>query len=404
MTNRRILSIGAGSLVTAAAVTVSLAALGLAHTLVVLAVVLGIAAVTATGVEVIVRWRGPGLPGPLSRQLAIVIALVIGPLLLTLLILGLMMFVSSKDAALVGVIVALAGVVGIAAARRLAGKLAADVATVRDGLLAVGGGEREIKLVATRADELHELAQAANAMIARLAAEEAARDQSDASRRHLVAAASHDLRTPITSLRLLAEAIDDELVVGERRREYVQRMLVHIGALSALIDDLFELSRLEAGDITWSLERVALGALVSETVDAMRVHADAKRVMVRADLPTQLALAHANPEKLQRVLFNLIQNAIRHSPADGSVVVRAEALHDVLEVEVENAGDVIAPEDREHVFDAFYRGSADSARSSGNAGLGLAVARAIVEAHGGNIWLPASPSGTRVRFSVPIAG
>jgi signal transduction histidine kinase len=203
---------------------------------------------------------------------------------------------------------------------------------------------------------------------------------------------------------LLAQAIDDELVVGEQRREYVRRMLVHIEALSALIDDLFELSRLEAGDITWSLERVALGTLVSETVDAMRVHADAKRVVVRADLPIQLALARANPEKLQRVLFNLIQNAIRHSPADGSVVVRAEALDDVLEVEVENGGDAIPLDEREHVFDAFYRGSADSARSSGNAGLGLAVARAIVEAHGGEIWLPTTTTGTRVRFSVPIAG
>jgi signal transduction histidine kinase len=404
MRSRRALSFGAGALVTVAAVIVSLLVLGFPHTLVVLAVVVGIAAVTATGAEAIVRRRGRGLPGPLSRQLAIVIALVIGPILVALLVLGVMMFVSGKDAALVGVIVALAGAAGVLAAGRVAGTLARDVATVRDGLLAVGDGEREIEIVATRARELRELAQAANAMIERLTAEEAARDQSDTSRRHLVAAASHDLRTPITSLRLLAEAIDDDVVVGQRRREYVQRMLVHIEALSALIDDLFELSRLEAGDITWTLERVALGALVNETVDAMRVHADAKRVMVRADLPTQLALARANPEKLQRVLFNLIQNAIRHSPADGSVVVRAEALDDVLEVEVENAGDAIPPEEREHVFDAFYRGSADSARSSGNAGLGLAVARAIVEAHGGSIWLPATIGGTRVRFSVPIAG
>ncbi len=404
MTSRRVVSFAAGVLLTGAAVTVSVLVLGLAHTLVVLAVVIGITAVTATGVELIIRGRGPGLPGSLSRQMAIVIGLVIGPLLVALLILGMMMFVSSKDAALVGVIVALAGVAGVVAAGRVAGRVAGDVATIRDGLLAVGSGVRDVDIVATRADELRELAQAANAMVEQLTAEEAARDQSDASRRHLVAAASHDLRTPITSLRLLAEAIDDELVVGQRRREYVQRMLVHIGALSALIDDLFELSRLEAGDITWSLERVALGELVSETVDAMRVHADANRVMVTADLPTQLALARANPEKLQRVLFNLIQNAIRHSPADGSVVVRAEALHDVLEVEVENAGDVIPADEREHVFDAFYRGSADAARSSGNAGLGLAVARAIVEAHGGNIWLPTTITGTRVRFSVPIAG
>jgi signal transduction histidine kinase len=403
MSRPRILSLAAAVLVAAVAVAVSLVVLGLGHTLTVLAVVIAIAGITAVGTEVIVRREGPGFAGPRTRPLGIVIALVIGPLLATLLILGLLMFVSSRDAALVGVIVALAGVAGIIAARRVANALAAEVAAVRDGLVAVGSGERDIDLQPTGTDELRELAQAANVMIRRLAAEEAARNQSDTSRRHLVAAASHDLRTPITSLRLLAEAIDDELVIGEQRREYVQRMLTHIGALSALIDDLFELSRLEAGDITWSLEQVALGTLVNETVDAMRVHADAKHVLVRADLPTQLALARANPEKLQRVLFNLIQNAIRHSPADGSVVVRAETLQDVVEVEVENAGDRILPEDRDRIFDAFYRGSADPARTTGNAGLGLAVARAIVEAHGGKIWLPATTTGTRVRFSVPIA-
>ena len=108
-------------------------------------------------------------------------------------------------------------------------------------------------------------------MIAELRPQEAARDQSDSARRDLVAAVSHDLRTPITSLRLLAEAVGDDIVDGDLRRAYLGRMRTHIDALSALIDDLFELSRLEAGDISWSLERVPLGELVGETVEAMRL-------------------------------------------------------------------------------------------------------------------------------------
>jgi signal transduction histidine kinase len=240
-------------------------------------------------------------------------------------------------------------------------------------------------------------------MITRLAGEETARDQAESARRNLIAAASHDLRTPITSLQLLAAAIDDELVDGQVRREYVRRMLTHIQALSALIDDLFELSRLEAGDINWTLEQVAVGQLVSETVDAMRAQADVRGIAVMADLPDQLAPARGNPEKLQRVLFNLIQNAIRHSPADGTVVVRAESLGDTVEVEVEDGGDGIPAAERELVFEAFYRSGTDAARSTNGAGLGLAVARAIVDAHGGEIWLPATEAGTRVRFSVPIA-
>src|SRR5207237_9041625 len=136
------------------------------------------------------------------------------------------------------------------------------------GLVAVGQGERELRITTRADDELGELADAANAMIERLRVEEEVRERMHAARREFVAAVSHDLRTPITSLRLLAEAVGDYLVDGEVRRGYLDRMRVHIDALSALIDDLFELSRLEAGDIRWSLEQVPLGDLVGETVAA----------------------------------------------------------------------------------------------------------------------------------------
>jgi signal transduction histidine kinase len=253
-------------------------------------------------------------------------------------------------------------------------------------------------------DELAQLATAANAMIYQLREEETARDQSEAARRDLIAAVSHDLRTPITSLRLLADAVGDDIVEdAETRRAYLRRMGTHIDALSVLIDDLFELSRLEAGDISWTREQVPLQELVGETVEAMRVQAEAKGVAVLSDVPETLKPAQANPEKLQRVLFNLIQNAIRHTPADGSVVVRAESVPAGIEFEVSDTGDGIAPEERERVFTAFYRGGADAARTSPGAGLGLAVSRAIVEAHGGRIWLADASHGTRVRFSLPAA-
>jgi signal transduction histidine kinase len=229
----------------------------------------------------------------------------------------------------------------------------------------------------------------------RLAAEEHAR-------RSLIAAVSHDLRTPITSLKLLVEAVDDEVVSEDARKEYLARLSTHLQALSALIDDLFELSRLETGDIRWSMEQVRLEDLVSETVAAMTPAAEAKQVAVRAELAGDLVPASANPEQIQRVLFNLIQNAIRHTPADGSVVVRAEPRAGGVEIEVADTGEGIADADRALVFDPFFQGGARAARSDGGAGLGLAIARAIVEAHGGRIWLDdAMPSGTAVRFSLP---
>jgi signal transduction histidine kinase len=301
------------------------------------------------------------------------------------------------------VIVGLSGVIGVGAAVRITRPLSADVAAIRDCLTRVGEGDREVHMSASSAAELHELAREASSMIERLAHEEAARKSSEEARRQLIAHASHDLRTPVTSLRLLAAAVDDQVVDGPLRREYVHRMLTHIEALSALIDDLFELSRLQAGDISWSLEQVAVGELVDETVAAMRVQAEAKGVAVTADLPARLAPVRGNPERLQRVLFNLIQNAIRHSPADGTVVVRAETLANMIELEVEDRGPGIPDSERGLIFDAFYRGGPDASRSTDGAGLGLAVARAIVDAHGGEIWLPVAPTGTRVRFSVPIA-
>ncbi|MHB8659143.1 MAG: sensor histidine kinase [Solirubrobacteraceae bacterium] len=344
-----------------------------------------------------------GRTGSLSRQFALAVGLVVAPVLVALVVIGLLMVVSGHAALLVAGIVVLAGAVAVLAAKLLAGGILRDVESIRDGLVAVGSGERAVSIETAARDELGELAQAANGMIERLREEETAREESEAARRHLVAAVSHDLRTPLTSLRLLAEAVQDEIVDAETRNAYLSRMRINIDALSALIDDLFELSRLEAGDISWTLEQVPLSELVGETVEAMRSEADAKGVAVRADVPIGLLPARANPEKLQRVLFNLIQNAIRHTPADGSVVVRAVPVATGIEIEVADDGDGIAPDERDRVFTAFYRGGAGSARTGAGAGLGLAVSRAIVEAHGGRIWLPEATVGTRVRFSLPAA-
>jgi signal transduction histidine kinase len=228
--------------------------------------------------------------------------------------------------------------------------------------------------------------------------EERMRRQVEDARRGLVAAASHDLRTPLASLRLLVEAIDDG-VAGEDRDRYLREIRTHVAVLSDLIDDLFELSRIEAGDISWTMRQVELGDLIGDTVAAFRVSAEERGVHLAAELPEGKVVAEADAEKVQRVLFNLIQNAIRHTPADGSVTVRAKGGPSGVEVEVADSGEGIPAAEGERVFDAFYRG--DSARGEDGAGLGLAISRAIVEAHGGRIWLEDAHPGTRVRFTLP---
>ena len=135
----------------------------------------------------------------------------------------------------------------------------------------------------------------------------------------------------------------------------------------------------------------------------MSPQAAAKHVAVQASLPEELAPARANPEKVQRVLFNLVQNAIRHTPPDGAVTVAAESNGRNVAIEVADTGGGIPPEERERAFQPFYRGGAGEARSGEGTGLGLTICRAIVEAHGGRIWFAESGNGTRVRFTLPRA-
>jgi signal transduction histidine kinase len=341
--------------------------------------------------------------GSLSRQFAAGVTLAFGLVLVGIGTVALLMFVSPHDAYLLAILLAFACALAVYSSWLLTRGIRRDIETVRDALSAVGEGRRvPVPIETGGRDEIAELAAAADRMIARLAMHEAQRDASDRARRDLIAAVSHDLRTPLTSLQLLAQGIDDGLLdAGGNGGRYLDEMSLHVRSLSAMVDDLFELTRLEAGDIQWSMQRIRLDELVGETVDAMRAQAEAKGVAVEARVPGDLAQAEANPEKVQRVLFNLIQNAIRHTPADGSVTVVAESSGQSIEVEVADTGAGIPAVDRERVFEPFFRG--DVSRGRGGSGLGLSICRAIVEVHGGRIWLDDSRPGTRVRFTLPRA-
>jgi signal transduction histidine kinase len=333
----------------------------------------------------------------LRRQLGAVMVLVAVQLGVAVGLFAWLMFVSNHDAFFMALVTAYATLIGLSAARLVARRTLSDLDAVRGALAEVGEGAREVHIAVRGSSELTALAADVEAMVAKVAAEETAR-------RQLVASVSHDLRTPLTTLQLIADGLEDGIFEPERAREQLHLISTHVRALSSLIDDLFELSRLKAGDIQWSMERVALDELLRETVEAMRPHAEAGGVVVSAELDDALTTAHANPEQLQRVLFNLIQNAIRHTPADGSVVVRAERVPGpAVEIEVADTGDGIDPMHRERIFEPFVQGPSRVAGESGSAGLGLAIARAIVEAHGGRIWLADAGSGTHIRFSLPAA-
>ena len=340
--------------------------------------------------------------GSLRRQFQVGLALAIGLSLAGIGAVALAMFVSPHDALVLGLMLVFSAALGAYSASLLAAGVLGDVRSVQGAVKAVGEGRLDVSARTTASDELAELAHAANEAASILAVREAERDAAWQAHRDLIAAVSHDLRTPLTSLRLLSEAIEDEVAGPEERTRYLGEISNQIGSLGRLVDDLFELSRLEAGDIEWTMAQVELDELVGEAVETLKPQARAKGIKLLSTVPAGTTPARANPERLQRVLFNLLQNAIRHTPTDGSVWVLAESAGDHVELEIADSGEGIDPSDRERVFEPFFRGA--RSRAGEGAGLGLAISRAIIEAHGGRIWLAESTSGTRVRLSLPTAG
>jgi signal transduction histidine kinase len=218
------------------------------------------------------------------------------------------------------------------------------------------------------------------------------------ARRELVAWASHDLRAPIGSLRAMLEAIEDGLLPAE---DYLPTAREQVRTLSTLVDDLFELAQIDAGALTLELRRTPVAPLVASALRLLRPEAEARGVALSADVDDEVE-ARLAPDKFERVLSNLVTNALRHTPSDGSVAVRVERRASDLLLRVEDSGEGLPPEAAGRMFERFWR--ADRARSGSGAGLGLAIARGLVEAHGGRIWAENRPQGGAcVSFTVPAA-
>jgi signal transduction histidine kinase len=215
------------------------------------------------------------------------------------------------------------------------------------------------------------------------------------ARRELVAWASHDLRTPIASIRAMLEALEDGLA---RPDHYLPALQEQVGTLAALVDDLFELATIDARTLSLELVDADVSQLIESCVRGLSAEAAARGVHLRAD--PAAARAHCAPAKVERVLYNLLTNALRHTPADGAVAVRVENEAADLTVVVEDSGDDLDGETQRRMFERFWRG--EESRSTPGAGLGLAIARGIVELHGGRIWAEPRPGGgARVSFTLP---
>ncbi|MBA3375968.1 MAG: HAMP domain-containing histidine kinase [Actinobacteria bacterium] len=216
------------------------------------------------------------------------------------------------------------------------------------------------------------------------------------SRRELVAWASHDLRTPLANMQAMLEALEDGLAEPE---EYVPALREQVGVLSQLVDDLFELARIDADALTVELRQLPVAPVVSSSLRGVEAEARLRHVSLASDVDEKLTARFA-PEKVERVLMNLLTNALRHTPSDGAVAIRVEPLSGAVRVAVEDTGEGLDAEARARMFERFWRG--DRSRSSRGTGLGLAIARGLVEAQGGRIWAEdREGGGARVCFTLP---
>jgi signal transduction histidine kinase len=233
----------------------------------------------------------------------------------------------------------------------------------------------------------------------------------EASRRELVAWVSHDLRTPLAGLRAMAEALEDGVVSEPRQvAEYHAGIRRETERLAAMVDDLFELSRIHAGALRLQLDAVSLGDLVSDAVAVTSPAAAAKRVRIVADGAESWPTVRASDPELGRVVRNLLANAVRHTPSDGTVVLAAGTDGDGAWLAVQDSCGGIPESDLDRVFDVAFRGEAarsprhDPGREPVGAGLGLAIARGLVEAHRGRIGVENTGPGCRFVVRLPVPG
>jgi signal transduction histidine kinase len=317
------------------------------------------------------------------------------------------MFISEHDlTALVVVLLAAGGVailVAIVLGARVGSASAALVAAARR--LGEEDGAMPEPLERNAPSELVDLAHELAATQSRLDEARTRQRILESSRRELVAWVSHDLRTPLAGMRAIIEALEDGVVNDPATVErYLRTMREEVDQLAALVDDLFELSRTQAGALRLNFERVSLGDLVSDVLAGSAPVAAAKRVNLEGRLvgpPPELDVSA--PEVL-RALRNLLENAIRHTPSDGSVVIEAgidDELPDYAYVAVHDSGGGVAAEDLPRIFDvAFQR---DRARTPGaGAGLGLAIAKGFVEAHHGQLHVRNDADGATFTMRLPL--
>ena len=290
---------------------------------------------------------------------------------------------------------AIAAVIALVMARWLARGMTQPLRDMADAARRMEIGDYSTRVHTTTRDEVGQLAAAFNRMSREL-------ENLEASRRDLVANVSHELKTPITAIRAHLENLLDG--VEQPNPEILEIMLAQSERLGRLVEQLLDLSKLESGEVPLRREEVALAPLVAQVVSEIEVACADRDVALTSDLPDDLPAIEADPERVHQVLFNLVDNAVRFTPEGGAVRIEAERHDGSVLVSVVDTGVGIPEAALPRLFERFYRVDSSRSRGDGGTGIGLAIARSVVEAHGGTIHAESEPGqGSVFTFDLPLA-
>ncbi|NMO54488.1 HAMP domain-containing histidine kinase [Actinoplanes sp. TBRC 11911] len=284
-------------------------------------------------------------------------------------------------------------IVGVTIVQFLAHGMTSPLREMTAAARAMAQGDYTRRVRATSQDEVGELAAAFNQMAADLAA-------ADRQRRELIANVSHELRTPITALQGLLENIVDGVAAAEPAM--MQTALTQTERLGRLVTELLDLSRLDAGVVPMTRTPINVPAFLDDVVAEARVNAAGAGRLVRFEVSTPSVVVPGDRERLHQVFANLLDNAARHSPPGGTVLVRAERHDDHVLVAVADEGAGIPPAERNRVFERFTRGER---AEGGGTGLGLAIAHWVVQLHNGTIAVAdpdADLRGCHIHVTLPL--
>ena len=314
-----------------------------------------------------------------------------------------LMFASSHDLLLSIVLLIFASGMAMVLGYFLSSTITERIQLLKSAAEKLAKGDLETRVPVQGTDEVAVLANSFNQMAEKLQDMDQQQRDLDNMRRDLIAWVSHDLQTPLTSMRAILEAVSDGIVDDpETVKRYLHTAQRDVNNLSALIDDLFQMAQLDAGGFPLNKDKSSLSDLVSDTLESFTELAKQQDIILEGNVDPDVDPVTMDTQAVGRVLNNLIGNALRHSSRGRvSVWVRRSELG--VEATVSDTGEGIREEDLQHIFEKFYRGDASRSRKRGaGAGLGLAIARGIVQAHGGEIKVESQiGKGTQFTFFIP---